>query len=107
MIGNSEYRQILNEVTSIAEALSTRMSQAQRTFQLEDEPVILPNPTELLTESSTGEFEGQSLEEQFTLYENYIFKLDDLRQVSQEKLMNFAQHLKQKEGQKFVTIFYQ
>jgi VWFA-related protein len=109
MIGNSEYRQIMNEVATLAETLSSRMSQAaQVAVTLDDESEVLPNPTRLVTSSSTlGEFEGASLEEQFTLYENYIFKLDDLRKVSQENLINFAKHLKEKEGQKYVTIFYQ
>jgi hypothetical protein len=57
--------------------------------------------------SSSNPPATRSFEESLNLYENYIFKLENLRKVSQEKMLNFAEHLGQKEGQKYVTIFYQ
>lgn len=108
LVGNSEYRQILNEVTSIAETLSAQMSQPQGQVGSQSETGIFVTSARPVTDlSSTGEYEGRSLEEQFTLYENFVFKLDNLRRISQDGLIKFAQLLKQKEGQKYVTIFYQ
>jgi hypothetical protein len=108
LVGNSEYRQILNEVTSIAETLSAQMSQPQGQVGSQNETGVFVTSSRPVTDlSSTGEYEGRSLEEQFTLYENFVFKLDNLRRISQEGLLKFAQLLKQKEGQKYVTIFYQ
>jgi len=108
LIGNSEYRQILDEVTSIAETLSAQISQLQGQGGSQNETGALANPNRPVTGlSSLGEFEGRSLEEQFTLYENFVFRLDDLRRISQDSLIKFAQFLKQEEGQKHVTIFYQ
>ncbi len=106
MTGNSEYRYMISEIAGVAQSLSIRMAQGRmRVIGQEQiiEEVSIPN-SELFSSSLS---EGRSLEEEFTLYENYIFKLDNLRRMDQGKLINFAKYLKNKEGQKYVTIFYQ
>ncbi len=106
MTGNSEYRYMISEIAGIAQSLSIRMAQGRmRVIGQEQiiEEVAIPN-SELFSSSLS---EGRSLEEEFTLYENYIFKLDNLRRMDQGKLINFAKYLENKEGQKYVTIFYQ
>ena len=106
LMGNSEYRYILDQMTALAQTLSSNISQVGRRL-VENNPIIeeisMPN-TEI---TSSSEYEGASLEEQFNLYESYMFRLEDLRKISQNTLLNFAQYLGEKEGRKYVTIFYQ
>lgn len=71
------------------------------------EQIVEELPMPIFEISSSSQYDGRTLEEQFTLFENYIFKLENLRRMYQEKLINFAKYLKDKEGQKYVTIFYQ
>jgi hypothetical protein len=106
MIGNSEYRHTIREIAGLAESLSTHMAQAR--MQTIDQDQIVGNISIPISDlSSGGQYDGRTLEEQFTLYENYMFKLDNLRRMDQGKLLNFAKYLKEKEGQKYVTILYQ
>jgi hypothetical protein len=107
MTGNSEYQHMISEISGIAQSLSIQMAQG-RTSVLGQDQIVLEGfsaPTSNI--SSSGQFEGRSLEEQFTIYENHIFKLDNLRRMNQAKLVNFAKYMKYKDGQKYVTIFYQ
>ncbi len=105
MTGNSEYRYMISEIAGIAQSLSMHMAQGRRKVTGQEQFIEEAMPISELFSSSL--YEGRSLEEEFTLYENYIFKLDNLRKMDQEKLINFAKYLKNKEGQKYVTIFYQ
>ena len=106
MTGNSEYRYMINEIAGLAQALSIHMAQG-RMATVGEEQIIEEFSVPMSGFGSSSQYKGRSLEEEFTLYENYIFKLDNLRRMDQEKLINFATYLKEKEGQKYVTIFYQ
>ncbi len=48
-----------------------------------------------------------SLQEYFMQYQVLLQRLESLRHVDEPKLLEFADYLKAKEGQKFVFIFYQ
>ena len=50
---------------------------------------------------------GLAIEEQVMMYSTLLSKLETLRRVNQEKLFEFAESLKNKEGQKYVFMFYQ
>lgn len=106
MTGNSEYRYMISEIAGLAQSLSIHMAQG-RMDMTGEEQIIEEVSIPISGLSSSSLYEGRSLEEEFTLYENYIFKLDNLRRMDQGKLINFAKYLKNKEGQKYVTIFYQ
>ena len=106
MTGNSEYRHMINEIANLAQSLSVTMAQS-RMIMVGDVPVIEEVTMPMSDLSPSSQYDGRTLEEQFSLYENYIFKLDDLRRMNQQKLIHFAEYLKDKEGQKHVTIFYQ
>jgi len=106
MTGNSEYRYMISEIAGLAQSLSIHMAQG-RMDMTGEEQIIEEVSMPISGLSSSSLYEGRSLEEEFTLYENYIFKLDNLRRMDQGKLINFAKYLKNKEGQKYVTIFYQ
>ena len=107
LTGNAEYRFMIEEIAGMAQSLTQYMGQARLTIEgIQDGRV--DNISMPITElSSSNAAPPRSFEEQLTLYENYVFKLENLRKVSQEKMLNFADHLRQKEGQKYVTIFYQ
>jgi hypothetical protein len=107
LTGNSEYRFMIDEIAGMAQSLTQFMGQARLTIGgIEDG--LVDNITMPITElSSNNPAAARSFEEQLTLYENYVFKLENLRKVSQEKMLNFAELLRKKEGQKYVTIFYQ
>ena len=106
MTGNSEYRYMISEIAGLAQSLAIHMAQGR--MDMTGEEQIIEEVSMPISElSASSQYEGRSLEEEFTLYENYIFKLDNLRRMDQGKLINFAKYLKNKEGQKYVTIFYQ
>lgn len=106
MTGNSEYRYMISEIAGLAQSLSVHMSQVR--LQVASQQTIVEDVTAPMSDiSSPSLYDGRTLEEQFSLYENFIFKLDNLRRMNQEKLIHFAKYLKDKEGQKYVTIFYQ
>ena len=106
MTGNSEYRYMISEIAGLAQSISIHMAQGRMATAGQEE-VIEEFSMPVTEMSSSSLYGGRSLEEEFTLYENFIFKLDNLRRMDQEKLINFAKYLKDKEGQKYVTIFYQ
>ena len=82
MTGNSEYRNMINEIAGLAQTLSTQMAQGR--MGENDQEQIFEELTMPISEiSSSSQYEGRSLEEQFTLYENYIFKLENLRKMDQ------------------------
>jgi hypothetical protein len=107
LTGNAEYRFMIDEIAGMAQSLTQYMGQARLTIGgIEDG--LVDNITMPITDlSASNPPATRSFEEALNLYENYIFKLENLRKVSQEKMLNFAEHLRQKEGQKYVTIFYQ
>jgi hypothetical protein len=106
LTGNSEYRNLLSQIAGLAQSLSIQMGQARMLMAVEDE--VIEIATQPVTDlSSNTQFNTRPLEEQLNLYENFVFRLENLRKVNQKSLINFAQYLRQKDGQKYVTIFYQ
>lgn len=87
LIGSSEYRTAVDEVTRLAKELSS--------------------PEQGQNEFSTGEYRGMELDEKLTRYMDLLAKLEQMRSVDQKKLLGFAEYLKEKEGQKYVFLFYQ
>ncbi len=104
--GNSEYRNLIKEISGLAQSISAQMTQARLITETQDQNIeLVSQPVTDL--SSNSQFDGRTMEEQLNLYENFIFRLEDLRKVNQKTLLKFAQYLKQQDGQKYVTIFYQ
>ena len=85
--GSAEYRNAVDDVTGLAKSLSSE-----------------PNS---MDESGLSEYRGLALDESLTLYKDLLDKLDSLRSIDQKKLLDFAEFLKDKEGQKYVFLFYQ
>lgn len=97
LVGNSEYREAVDELQILAQSLTARMT--------EDES--RPEST-IRTNTTFGSVvEGETIGEQLTRYQQLLAKMEDLRQVDQSKLLDFAEYLQDKEGQKAVFLFYQ
>jgi len=84
--GSSEYRSAVNDVARLAQELS---------------------PAQGRSELSTSEYTGMALDEMLSRYRNLIERLEQTRSIDQKKLLDFAEILKNKEGQKYVFLFYQ
>jgi hypothetical protein len=97
LVGSSEYKGIINEIASVAGSLSAFLS-----------PSTGGESDVRITDDTGSEMvRGMSLEEQIDMYATLLSKLDAIRRVDQEKLLNFADYLKDSVGQKYVFMFYQ
>jgi hypothetical protein len=86
-IGNSEYREIMREITMLV-----------RSAQVEDFPDLnMLDGFRYIEIDLTGP-------ERLEIARD---RLESLRTVNQARLLEFARHLKEKEGQKHVFLFYQ
>ena len=91
--GNSEYRNTIKELSSLAASLSASLSQDPNLQRRDD--IFASENLDI------------SLDEQLVLYQSLLEKLENLRLVDQEQLLRFAEFLENKEGRKFVFLFYQ
>jgi len=101
MIGSSEYRSELRELEKLTKSFSA-------VFQGGGEEAMR------LNQDVSSEFaEAYSMDPTLLLamlidnYRNTLQRLEQLRYVDQPKLLDFARTLKDKEGQKYVFLFYQ
>jgi len=93
-IGNSEYRAVLKELREIIKIIEARDEGEKVTSQeIED--------------SSPDLYDAASLEEVVGMYSSVMARLENLRRMDQQKLLDFAKFLKNKEGQKHIFLFYQ
>jgi VWFA-related protein len=91
-MGSSEYRSALFDVKDMVRGLSNSqldVTQGQR-----------------LPEGRLSTYEI-GLDQSLTNYAAVLNKLESMRRVDQKKLLDFADYLKQKDGQKYVYLFYQ
>lgn len=102
LVGSSEYKSAIRECASCARALQATImptARGARGEQGESDPIM---------DDSVGEeFRGLQIEEQVMLYSTLLTKLETLRRINQDKLLDFADSLKNKKGQKYVFMFYQ
>jgi hypothetical protein len=92
LIGNSEYRNILEELTAIARAIAApRGDEVFRSFD----------------PASDSFFRNISQSDLVTRYSSLLRILSEIRRVDQRKLLEFAQQLRSQPGQKNVFFFYQ
>jgi len=95
LIGNSEYRNSIRELSAIARLMSATMSRDENLqFNVD------------LFAGEAGK-ENESFREQLVRYQEILSRLENLRKVDQGKLLDFAEYLKDREGQKYVFLFYQ
>jgi hypothetical protein len=104
--GSSEYNSIISDIERIARALAAladpkamgRTGEPDTTGRAEN-----PQSAEDgLRDPQSGQIEDLCMD-----YATCISRLENLRNVDQLQLMDFAKFLKNKEGQKYVFLFYQ
>lgn len=98
MMGSSQYRNAVKELAGLAKSLSATISGG-------DEGTGISSLDPL--GSDHQEYRGLALGSQLTMYNQLLEKLEDLRKIEQKNLMNFAEYIKDKEGRKYVFLFYQ
>jgi len=111
LVGSSEYRNTIEDITQLAKSLSSSIqsrgalgsgSGGASIDQLQ--PQLM---TRTLDDFSSSGYENLPLDEQLTRYVDLLAKLKNIRTIEYQKLLEFAKILKDKEGQKYVFIFYQ
>jgi len=85
--GNSEYRNAIRDLAGLAKAISSASSSQD--------------------EFGAAEFQEADLELQIMMYGEILRKLEEMRRVDQKRLLDFSEYLEEKEGQKYVFLFYQ
>ena len=94
MMGSAEYRNAVEELTQIAKALTSEFG----------------GETPLTEGIASGIMEmddDMRLEYLLDLYKVSLEKLEHIRSIDQQRLLEFAKYLKENEGQKYVFLFYQ
>ncbi len=94
-MGYSEYRSEIRELVSLAKAISSAdISESG-------------NSTKQIDSFSSPQYSDLPLEYNLMRYSDILHRIENLRKVDQKKLLDFARLLRNKEGQKFVFLFYQ
>jgi hypothetical protein len=95
MIGNAEYRGAIQELIGIAKSLATA--------GVDD----IGSSSQHMDEFVSGAYDWMPLEKQLMKYQTILDRVEKLRKVDQQKLLDFAEILRNKEGQKCVFLIYQ
>ena len=110
MIGSSEYRDIVDDMVSLAKALSSAIQSFGAATEETTEGAEAGNiafTTRYVDGFSTGQYEGMSIDEQLTRYADLLGRLDNIRNIEQKKFLEFSDLIKGKEGQKYIFMFYE
>lgn len=102
LTGSSEYNATIEELIRLSRSISA----AIQSGSLDSTKKEAAYPKEQ-DSFSTGLYSGLEFDEQLIHYEGLLERLEILRQVDEMKLLEFARFLKNKEGQKYVFLFYQ
>ena len=114
LIGSADYRNASRDLINISKAMAARMkadAEGADTSVDSTDPYAAAFDAGMAllgAEGSGGaEFMRQDLDEILILYEGLLSKINLLRKIDSLKVMDFAQHLKMTDGQKYVFLFYQ
>jgi hypothetical protein len=97
LIGNSEYRSLLEDLKAIARGLAASITGGGSASGVVSRDAL----------ANEGQFSGGSFEEQLQNYAAGLSRFEALRQVDEKQFLEFARYLKTIEGQKDVFLFYQ
>jgi hypothetical protein len=97
LAGTSEYRDTIQEMEKLAKSMSQSIVSQ----------VVVGDSLLQIDEYGSGEASGRPLDQQLQIYADLLSSLENIRTVDQSKLMEFSELLKNKEGQKYVYLFYQ
>lgn len=104
LIGSSEYNNLIRSLESLARSLSGAIIQA---LQEQQQETVEDSIFEQLDDISELNLKGRSVDEQLQIYYDLLMKLESIRRVDEKQMFNLAEHLKDKQGQKYVYMFYQ
>ena len=104
MIGNSEYRSTISDLTTLARSLSEALKSGNIDAIT---PAAEEEGDKGLESYWVDPYIGMELDEQLLYFGSLLHKLEILRRVNQMGLSDFARFLKDQEGQKYVFLFYQ
>jgi VWFA-related protein len=95
--GNQEYRESIRTLSEVSQKLAVSMGASP----------LQSTAAENAGAAETLQDETLELEMLLLQYTDVLAKLENLRQVDQIRLLDFAKYLKNKPGQKYVYMFYQ
>jgi len=95
LIGSSEYRHVIFEMENIVKSLTAEIEQVELQRVQMDGQGLTEDPNRF------------SIGERLLKYYDLQNQLERLRRLEQDTLLGFADFLKDKEGQKYVYLFYQ
>ncbi len=93
LLGSSEYRTMLKELTELAASIAASLEQRDSFFTTEDRTIL--------------DAHNWAPGEKLLRYQYLIGRIEEMRYVNQNKLVEFAKLLKDEVGQKYVFLFYQ
>jgi hypothetical protein len=95
VMGNSEYRGVLKDLRELVKVIEAKGGgQGEKTSQeIED--------------SLSDAYDASSLDEVVEMYSSVVKRMESLRKIDQQKLLDFAEFLKNKDGQKHIFLFYE
>jgi len=94
--GNLGYRAAIRDLQEIVKIIETKAGDTGESASLEDD-----------ISSDFSAFNVGSLEEVVQMYSTIVENLEDLTKMDQQKLLDFAEYLKNKDGQKHIFLFYE
>ena len=109
LLGASEYNNIMKSMEELARTITASILEAiEATEVVQGDAVVEEgNYFQQMGNLTPGDFKGRSIDEQFQIYQDLLMKLETIRSVDEKQMNNFAEYLKDKEGQKYVYMFYQ
>lgn len=102
MLGNSEYRDLIEDISGLAKSLATKIQSGQI-----GPPARGDFVQREIDVTEQIEATDMPLDEQLLYYQALLGKLETLRKIDHIKLVEFSKFLKEKEGQKYIFMFYQ
>ncbi|MCK4759848.1 MAG: hypothetical protein KAT69_07345, partial [Candidatus Aminicenantes bacterium] len=110
LIGSSEYRHMIDELSRLARALSAAFATFEQTQEIATDgtaTAAAQNPARYADSLASSEYEGMAIEEQLQRYTEMLGNLESMRTTDQQKFIEFAELIKDKEGQKYIFMFYE
>lgn len=108
LLGASEYNNIIKSLEELARTLTASILEAIEVNEMTQDVEVEEEGYFMRMENLTpGDFKGRSIDEQLQIYQDLLMKMETIRSVDEEQMINFAEYLKDKEGRKYVYMFYQ
>lgn len=109
LLGSSEYNNLMKSMEELARTITASILEAIEATQA-DQGIVDVEEVDYFQQMENltpGDFKGRSIDEQLQIYQDMLMKLETIRSVDEKQMNNFAEYLKDQEGQKYVYMFYQ